>query len=253
MVDHQVEERIHPDNYMFTRHLFAYGVAERYLVRDAVAVDVGSGDGYGVRFLAERGARAIGIDREREAVVPANSKYVSERCSFVQADARAIPLQSGIAALVTSMQVLEHLEEPAEYVAEIRRLLRPDGVAVICTPYSESKSFRFQPEVSPYHVQEYDPRNLRALLGLAFGRIEIHGVRFRPGSMPGDSDQRLGKIQTFDRLNLRKILPPGLKPMLYRIFGFTPVSEIRIAIDDYELTSDAGGPEVMDLLAICMA
>lgn len=65
----QVEERIHPDNYMFSRHLFAYRVAERFLVKNGIAVDVGSGDG--VRFLAERDARAIGVDRDPVATTGA--------------------------------------------------------------------------------------------------------------------------------------------------------------------------------------
>ena len=176
----QVEERIHPDNYMFSRHLFAYRVAERFLVKNGIAVDVGSGDGYGVRFLAEHDARAIGVDRDPVATTGAE-KYASARCSFVQGDAHTIPLRSGQASLVTSMQVLEHLQNPEQYVAEIRRILRSDGTAVISTPYRDSAAFRFQAEVSPYHVQEYDPKGLHALLAPFFQEVQIHGVRFRSG------------------------------------------------------------------------
>lgn len=248
----RVEERIHPDNYMFSRHLFAYRVAERFLVENEIAVDVGSGDGYGVRFLAGHGARAIGVDRDSGAVTNADSDP-SVRCSFLQADGHAIPLRSGIASLVTSMQVLEHLDRPEEYVAEIRRILRDTGTAVISTPYKDSAAFRFQPEISPYHVQEYEPEGLRALLVPHFRKVRIHGVRFRSGSEAGASDHKLGKIQKVDRLNLRRLVPRAAKPLLYRIFGFKPVSEIPIAVADYEFTDDPAHPEVMDLLAVCRA
>lgn len=133
--------------------------------------------------------------------------------------------------------------------------MRSDGTAVIPTPYRDSAAFRFQPEVSPDHdpVQEYDPKCLRASLAPFFQEVQIHGVRFRSGSEAGASDQKLGKIQAADRLNLRRLVPQRAKPLLYRIFGFKLVSEITIAVEDYELTDDPAHPEVMDLLAVCEA
>lgn len=45
-----------------------------------------------------------------------------------------LPIESGTVDVVSSKWVFEHLAEPARAVAEIRRILKPDGVAVIAAP-----------------------------------------------------------------------------------------------------------------------
>jgi cyclopropane fatty-acyl-phospholipid synthase-like methyltransferase len=99
-----------------------------------VVVDIGTGRGELPTVAAQQGARrAIGVEYAPAAIALARQTAaahgVTGRTEFILADARAIPLEDGIADLVTLLDVVEHLA-PGELdrtLAEARRLLRGGG------------------------------------------------------------------------------------------------------------------------------
>src|SRR3954464_9031657 len=91
-----------------------------------VVVDVGTGRGELLRVALERGAaRAIGVEYSPDALELARGSGGE----LLLADARAIPLEDGLADLVTLLDVAEHLtpDELGRTLAEAHRLLRPGG------------------------------------------------------------------------------------------------------------------------------
>src|SRR5439155_5186428 len=62
--------------------------------------------------------------------------YHSATTQFI-ADAHAIPLQDGIADGVWVQAVLEHVLDPAQVVAEIHRVLRPNGYVCSEIPFMQ--------------------------------------------------------------------------------------------------------------------
>lgn len=48
---------------------------------------------------------------------------------------KALPFRDGVADTVTAFHVLEHLREPARFLAEVRRILRPGGTLVVSVPF----------------------------------------------------------------------------------------------------------------------
>jgi len=87
-------------------------------------LDVGCGDG----LFAERTfgkSLAVGIDRNPAelAIARARGRYRS----LVAAEAARLPFRTGAFASVISNSVLEHLADLPATLAEIRRVLRPDG------------------------------------------------------------------------------------------------------------------------------
>jgi SAM-dependent methyltransferase len=70
--------------------------------------------------------------------------YASGETDFV-ADAHAIPLKSGTIAGVWIQAVLEHVLEPVKVVAEIQRVLQPEGIVYAETPFMQQ-----------VHEQAYD-------------------------------------------------------------------------------------------------
>jgi SAM-dependent methyltransferase len=87
----------------------------------ATVVDLGCADAP-YRDLLPEGARYVGVD------LPGNPVAELE----FRADG-SVPMPDGSCDLVLSTQVLEHVEDPATYLAECHRLLRPGGSLVVST------------------------------------------------------------------------------------------------------------------------
>jgi len=93
--------------------------------------DAGCGDGKGLAPLAQRVARVDAADASRWALRRAREVTA---VPLLQADARAWPLRDQAYDAVRAVHLLGHLDPEGQSVAatEVRRLLRPQGVAVVC-------------------------------------------------------------------------------------------------------------------------
>ena len=92
-------------------------------------VDVGCGGGRAVGELAERGARAVGVDLDPEMIAVARERWPAGE--FRVGDACELPLETGSVAGYRADKVLHILDDPARAVAEARRVLAPGGRAVL--------------------------------------------------------------------------------------------------------------------------
>lgn len=99
--------------------------------RGLVALDVGCGAGGTIGRLAARPeiARVIGLDPGATALAHARR----QASGLVRGDALALPLPAASVDLVTCFDVLQHLPPGGDRraAAELRRVLRPGGVALI--------------------------------------------------------------------------------------------------------------------------
>jgi YD repeat-containing protein len=114
--------------------IYAGVLARAGLAPGEVVVDLGTGRGELPAVAVESGAAfAYGVEYSSDAVGLARrtvgARGVADRVSIVEADVRRMPLDDGIADLVTLIDVVEHLapDELFRALAEARRLLRPGG------------------------------------------------------------------------------------------------------------------------------
>jgi len=117
--------------------LFAH-VLPRFPIRAGRAVDLGAGSGALAVRLRQMHWDVLAVDRDAarfHADVP-----------FIQADLDqpdfATRLGEHVFDLVTSVEVIEHLENPIGFLRNVGRLLRPAGIAVITTPNVDSAPAR---------------------------------------------------------------------------------------------------------------
>ena len=92
-------------------------------------VDAGCGGGRAVAELAERGARAVGVDVDPEMIAVARERWPAGE--FHVGDTRELPLETGACAGYRADKVLHMLADPARAVAEARRVLAPGGRVVL--------------------------------------------------------------------------------------------------------------------------
>ncbi|EHR49397.1 methylase involved in ubiquinone/menaquinone biosynthesis [Saccharomonospora marina XMU15] len=95
----------------------------------ATVVDVGCGGGRAVAELAERGARAVGVDLDPEMIAVARKRW--QDCEFHVGDACELPLRTGSVACYRADKVLHTLDDPALAVAQARRVVAPGGRVVL--------------------------------------------------------------------------------------------------------------------------
>lgn len=118
----------------FVHRHAAQGIYERMspmLVDVKRIVDVGSATGSAARELAKRYRRShvVCLDRSLEMLkVARKSRWRFARVSELQADAAAVPLQSGSIDLVFANMLLPWIDDVGEFFPEVNRVLRKDGL-----------------------------------------------------------------------------------------------------------------------------
>ncbi|MBW1686303.1 MAG: class I SAM-dependent methyltransferase [Deltaproteobacteria bacterium] len=243
-------ERLHAGDDLFAvdlaRHEAAYALARERLGAGRV-LDLGCGSGYGIASLAAHHPRVVGLDR----VAPdARNRGAG---SFVRADLAYIPFAPGGFELVVSFQVIEHLEDPTDYIDALARLLAPDGLALITTP-----NLLMSDGVNPYHVHEYRADELGRRLRARFEEVEVLGIG---ASEPVHAylaarSARIRRIMRLDPLGLRNLLPRGVVEWIFARFAVLVRRQTHAGDGTPEVTwrDFSVGPadeRCLDLLAFC--
>lgn len=116
--------------------------ADRYFPRTGVLVEMGCGSAESSNRLRADGRRLVALDFSAGALRQASG--VGVFCSFVQGDLERLPFGDATLDGAWNLGVLEHFdqEKGIRILAELRRVLRPGGTAVLFWP-PEFGSSRF--------------------------------------------------------------------------------------------------------------
>ena len=97
------------------------------------ALDVGCGAGLLAEPLARLGAAVTAVDAAPELIAAAKDHAAGQGLAI---DYRATPVEEvqGRFDLVTSMEVIEHVADPAAFVQALARRLAPGGLLILSTP-----------------------------------------------------------------------------------------------------------------------
>lgn len=87
-----------------------------------------------LQWVERQGARVFGIDIARPVLQLAHREFAGGRLEAANADVRALPFADASFDAVYSMGTVEHFPESTVAVAELYRVLRPGGRAIIGVP-----------------------------------------------------------------------------------------------------------------------
>lgn len=154
------------------RYLFAAQLAAGRRV-----LDIACGNGFGTVLLAEAATSVVGADASDEAITAATRLNARPNVRWERTGAGPLPLSAGSFDLVVCLETLEHLAAPAQpaFVAELERVLAPDGVLVLSTPDRETElaRARLTQEPNPYHLHTPSRAELTDLLARFPHRLEF--------------------------------------------------------------------------------
>lgn len=160
----------------------AYGLNEHHLV-----VELASNDGYLLQFYQQHHIPVLGIDPAENIAAVAEDKGVPTLCEFFGIDLARELTQKGVRAdVIHGNNVLAHVADLNGFVAGIKELLKPEGVAVIEVPYVRDLIERLEFDTIYHeHLCYYSLTALTELMarhGLSMAdveRIPIHGGSLR--------------------------------------------------------------------------
>jgi SAM-dependent methyltransferase len=156
-------------------HLRAYDEAVSHAAgRDVL--DVGCNTGYGTVRFTPVARRVVGVDVSPRAIEAALDREVDGRPEFILSGGLELPFADRSFDLVTSFQVLEHVPDPRVFLRELVRVTRPGGQVILATPNAAT---RLDPGMQPwnrFHVHEYVPVELQALLDGVFAKVRVLGM-----------------------------------------------------------------------------
>jgi methionine biosynthesis protein MetW len=94
-------------------------------------LDVGCGDGHFALHIKDRFVEIYGAEIAKEAALVAQRQNVFTSVMDLNL---SLSYKDNIFDAVTCLDVIEHLLDPGSLIAEIYRVLRPDGQSVLTTP-----------------------------------------------------------------------------------------------------------------------
>lgn len=108
-------------------------------------LDIGCGDGTFIQFCANQGASVIFADIDADKIDMVTQRLKNSPAKSVHpliTDGNPIPLADGIADRVIAMEVLEHVDDPSQFMNELARVAKPGAQLLLTVPAAQSENLQ---------------------------------------------------------------------------------------------------------------
>ncbi len=162
-------EEYHKGRPMWSAHYSRYFLASQF-VKNKIVLDGSCGSGYGSYLLARNGKAKFvyGIDISKEAVTYAEKHFKRGNIKFLEENLENTSLLTDSIDVYVSFETIEHIKNYKNFLLDIKRVLKRNGLLVLSTP--NSKAYL---KGNPFHHKEFNADELAKLLGSHFKNTEI--------------------------------------------------------------------------------
>jgi GT2 family glycosyltransferase/2-polyprenyl-3-methyl-5-hydroxy-6-metoxy-1,4-benzoquinol methylase/glycosyltransferase involved in cell wall biosynthesis len=174
------------------RYIFAVPFCEGKTV-----LDVACGEGYGTNLIGTVAASTVGVDIDESIIEFARRNHGAARLHFLCAPARNIPINNKNFDVIVSFETIEHFSEHDEFLQEINRLLKDDGLFIISSPNRDIYTVRNK-YCNPFHMKELDLHQFERSLRSYFCNVHIFAQRQTCGSYILPLTIQAGTVDTFN-------------------------------------------------------
>ena len=161
---------------IWIEHWHRYHFASRW-VEGRRVLDIACGEGYGSALLARRAAHVTGVDVSARAIEHAKRTYARlGNAEFAAGSCTAIPAADSAFDVAVSFETVEHITEQEQFVAELARVLKADGVLIMSCPnkaeYTDKRGTR-----NEFHVKELYREEFAELVRRRFPHAAWYGQK----------------------------------------------------------------------------
>ena len=138
-------------------------------------LDVGCGKAWVAQHFCPKGVSVFSMD-----ISTINPKRAVERYPFdnhfgVVADAYRLPFREGAFDCIVASEIIEHVPDPAEFMASLLQVLRPGGQLIITTPYNEKIQYYLcihcnRPTPQHAHIHSFTMKKMLTLAPMELTR-----------------------------------------------------------------------------------
>jgi len=129
---------------LYTRYKWAL-----QFVDDKDVLEVGCGGGQGLGYLAQRARKVVGGDVDEE-ILNYPKEYYKDRIKLVKFGAEEMPFENNSFDVVILFETIYYLENPQKFLSECRRVLRENGLVLVCQANPERLGFNKSPFTYKY-------------------------------------------------------------------------------------------------------
>ena len=128
-------------------------------------LDVGCGTGLFLNEAGKKGYRTWGIDFDRENIRIARERYGLKNVYVMSIEDIAREFKDRRFDVVTFFEVLEHLDEPLEFLRKVKTVLKPGGYIALSVPNRRrTLDIHGIEDNPPHHLTKWDMDSLTGFL-----------------------------------------------------------------------------------------
>lgn len=234
------------ENVIFQRHMIAYLEASKRI--SGTVLEIGCGEGYGIRELAGKSSKYIAVDKFHTQID--ESLIKKNNIEFHQME---IPPLNNIASnsidFVVTFQVIEHIVNDVFFLKEIHRVLKDGGQLLLTTPNKLMSLSR-----NPWHIREYNPNEMHKILETSFNMIKINGVYGSDKVMQyyNKNKESVKRITRFDILDLQYKLPRWILQIPYDFLNRLNRRKLKANNNDLVSTVDVNDYSIKNSVDDCL-
>jgi 2-polyprenyl-3-methyl-5-hydroxy-6-metoxy-1,4-benzoquinol methylase len=159
------------ESFAYEPYEFSNLIHDYALYADKKVLDYGCGNGYVLHKYAENNASVFGLDITEKAIELSKKRFqlYGLEGKFNVVDGNSIPFENNYFDVVCSMGVLHHISNPEPMIAELERVLKPEGKIIIMLYNKRSfKNLIFIPILKLLHPK-YKNRSLQEIRNMNDG------------------------------------------------------------------------------------
>lgn len=137
--------------------------------KNAVSMlDVGCGSGWLAEHFLKKGKQLVSSDISFTNTLKVLTKFPHHNHAAVVCDALNLPFKNNSFDCIIASEVLEHVSNPALFVARLLKKIKPGGTLILITPYNEKIEYFLcvhcnKPTPKNAHLHSFNEKNIVSL------------------------------------------------------------------------------------------